>query len=134
MTFAIPDGMGIVGTSLWSAVNPPPAPAIPLRGRASTDVLIIGGGIAGLSLGLHLGAKKIDAVILEAGDDAVAATGASAGIVAPQLVRTTPRAVLERLGPEIGARLLTLIAESGRYTFELVDRLNIECDAKQSGS
>jgi glycine/D-amino acid oxidase-like deaminating enzyme len=133
MTFAIPDGMGIVGTSLWSAVNPPPAPAIPLRGRASTDVLIIGGGIAGLSLGLHLGAKKIDAVILEAGDDAVAATGASAGIVAPQLVRTTPRAVLERLGPEIGARLLTLIAESGRYTFELVDRLNIECDAKQSG-
>jgi glycine/D-amino acid oxidase-like deaminating enzyme len=128
----IANGAG-VGTSLWKAQNPPPPPAIPLKGRISTDVLIVGAGLAGLSLGLHLGADHTDTVILESGEDADAATGASAGIIAPQLVRTTPNAVLKRLGAEAGARVLRMIAESGRYTFQLIERLNIECGARQSG-
>jgi glycine/D-amino acid oxidase-like deaminating enzyme len=128
----IANGAG-VGTSLWKAQNPPPPPAIPLKGRISTDVLIVGAGLAGLSLGLHLGADNTDTVILEAGEDADAATGASAGIIAPQLVRTTPNAVLKRLGADAGARVLRMIAESGRYTFELIERLKIECGARQSG-
>jgi glycine/D-amino acid oxidase-like deaminating enzyme len=124
---------GVIGTALWKAVNAPPLPAIPLNGRISTDVLIVGAGIAGLSLGLHLSAQSTDTVILESENDATAATGASAGIIAPQLVRTTPNAVLKRLGSDTGARLLRMIAESGRYTFGLIDRLNIECSARQSG-
>jgi glycine/D-amino acid oxidase-like deaminating enzyme len=133
MGSGITNGAGAIGTTLWKAVNLPPPPAIPLNGSLSTDVLIVGAGIAGLSLAVHLGAKRTDTVILESDNDANAATGASAGIVAPQLVRTTPNAVLKRLGSEAGARLLRLIAESGRYTFELIERLNIECGARQSG-
>src|ERR1700722_7291081 len=133
MSSGITHGAGVIGTALWKAVNAPPLPAIPLNGRISTDVLIVGAGIAGLSLGLHLSAQRTDTVILESENDATAATGASAGIIAPQLVRTTPNAVLKRLGSDTGARLLRMIAESGRYTFGLVDRLNIECGARQSG-
>ncbi len=133
MSYGITNGAGVIGASLWKAVNPPPPPAIPLGGSLSTDVLIVGAGIAGLSLGVHLGAKHTDTVILEAENDATAATGASAGIVAPQLVRTTPNSVLKRLGSDAGARVLRMIAESGRYTFGLIDRLNIECAARQSG-
>jgi glycine/D-amino acid oxidase-like deaminating enzyme len=133
MSSGITHGAGAIGTSLWKAVNPSPPPPIPLSGSHSTDVLIVGAGIAGLSLGVHLGTKRIDTVILESENDANAATGASAGIVAPQLVRTTPNAVLKRLGSDTGARVLRLIAESGRYTFGLIDRLNIECGARQSG-
>jgi len=133
MTSRIIDCATVDGTSLWSAVNPEPPPPIPLNGRVSTDVLIVGAGLAGLSLALHLGSKKTDTVVLESENDANAATGASAGIIAPQLVRTTPNAVLMRLGADTGARVLRMIAESGRYTFGLIDHLNIECDAEQSG-
>jgi len=133
MSAGITDGAAVIGTSLWKAANPPASAAIPLNGRISTDVLIIGAGVAGLSLGLHLSAKNTDIVILEADNDANAATGASAGIIAPQLVRTTPNAVLKRLGADAGARLLRMIAESGRYTFDLIDELHIECGVTRSG-
>jgi glycine/D-amino acid oxidase-like deaminating enzyme len=133
MSSGITDGGSVIGTSLWKAINPPPPPANPLHGRISTDVLIVGAGVAGLSLGLHLGAKHTDTVILESENDANAATSASAGIIAPQLVRTTPNAVLQSLGADTGVRTLRMIAESGRYTFELIDQLGIECGAQQSG-
>ncbi|MGB6308874.1 MAG: FAD-binding oxidoreductase [Steroidobacteraceae bacterium] len=133
MSSGITHGAGAIGVSLWKAVNPPPPPVMPLAGSLSTDVLIVGAGIAGLSLGVHLGAGRTDTVILESENDATAATGASAGIVAPQLVRSTPNSVLARLGPDAGARLLRMIADSGRYTFGLIDRLNIECGARRSG-
>jgi glycine/D-amino acid oxidase-like deaminating enzyme len=121
------------GASLWQAINPPPPPPNPLEGRISTEVLIVGAGISGLSLGLHLAAAKTETVILEADNDATAATGASAGIVAPQLVRTTPDAVLRSMGAETGARTLRMVAESGRYTFGLIERLGIECKANPAG-
>jgi glycine/D-amino acid oxidase-like deaminating enzyme len=128
-----PDGDNAVGISLWKAINPPAPAAVPLQGKRSTDVLIVGAGIAGLSLGLHLGGKQTDTVILEASDDANEATSASAGIVAPQLVRNTPGSVLETLGEEVGAPLLRMIAASGRLTFDLIKRFDIECGARQSG-
>src|SRR5216684_6233430 len=98
MSSGYTDGAGVTGTSLWKAINPPPPLATPLHGSISTDVLIIGAGIAGLSLGVHLRAQHIESLVLEADADANAATGASAGLIAPQLVRTTPNAVLKRLG------------------------------------
>src|ERR1700760_4929946 len=119
-------------TSLWKAANPPTPPASCLEGRISTDVLIVGAGVAGLSLGLHLSNQHVDSVILESGGEASGATIASAGLIAPQLVRTTPVAVLGNLGTDAGSRLLRLIAASGRYTFELIDQLGIECGARSS--
>jgi len=133
MAADISGGAAAIGTSLWKAVNPPPATAAALCDKLSTDVLIIGAGVAGLSLGLHLGERKADLVVLEADEDANSATGTSAGIIAPQLVRTTPHAVLKRLGTETGARVLRLIAESGHYTFGLIDEWSIECGATRAG-
>jgi glycine/D-amino acid oxidase-like deaminating enzyme len=133
MTSANTDGTDAIGTSLWKAANPPPLPASSLEGRISTDVLIVGAGVAGLSLGLHLANEHTDTVILESGSEASGATIASAGLVAPQLVRTTPNGVLKSLGNDSGARLLRMVAESGRYTFGLIERLGIECGARSSG-
>ena len=120
-------------SSLWQKVNPLLPQAVPLKGRLSVDVLIVGAGLAGLSLGVHLTERKSDTVILEAENDSGAATSASAGIVAPQLVRTTPNAVQKRLGGDAGGRLLRMIADSGRYTFELIRHMRIDCSATQSG-
>jgi glycine/D-amino acid oxidase-like deaminating enzyme len=61
------------------------------------------------------------------------ATGASAGIVAPQLVRATPSSIVERLGSQRGARFLQLLAEAGNYTFGLIRDHALDCAARQSG-
>jgi glycine/D-amino acid oxidase-like deaminating enzyme len=122
-----------VATSLWRALNPPFPESAPVGKRAETDVLIVGAGVAGLSLGLHLASRRIETFILEAAHQPDAATASSAGIVAPQLVRATPSSVLKRLGTESGGRLLRMIAESGHYTFDLVRHYRIECAAIQSG-
>jgi glycine/D-amino acid oxidase-like deaminating enzyme len=71
--------------------------------------------------------------VLEADSFGSGASGASAGIVAPQLVRMTPQLVQKRLGRERGARLLALIAEAGQYTFDLVRRHALDCAASQTG-
>src|ERR1700761_969778 len=133
MTSANTDGAAAIGTSLWKGANPPAPPASSLKGRVSTDVLIVGAGVAGLSLGLHLANTHTDTVILESGGEASGATIASAGLVAPQLVRTTPNGVLKSLGNDPGARLLQMLAESGRYTFGLIERLGIDCGARSLG-
>ncbi len=121
------------GPSLWTARNAAPPPSPPLQGVISTEVAIVGAGISGLSTALHLGALGTDAVILEAGQRPAGATAASAGLVAPQLVRTTPVGVLKRLGAERGARLLRLVAEAGRYTFDLIASEQIACAAQPHG-
>jgi glycine/D-amino acid oxidase-like deaminating enzyme len=84
-------------------------------------------------LAFHLAAAGKHPLVLEAARCGSGASGASAGIVAPQLVRTTPRLVQERLGRERGIRLLRLIAEAGHYTFDLIRRQALDCLASQTG-
>ncbi len=94
---------------------------------------IVGAGIAGLSTALHLSAVGVEVVVLDAGRASSSATAASAGIIAPQLVRTTPNGVLDRLGQDGGARLLNLLAGSGRYVFDLIKAEAIDCAAQPNG-
>jgi glycine/D-amino acid oxidase-like deaminating enzyme len=98
-----------------------------------TQVAVVGAGIAGLSTALHLSAEGVEVVVLDAGRASPSATAASAGVVAPQLVRTTPKGVLDRLGQDSGARLLHLLAESGRYIFNLIEAEAIDCAAQPYG-
>jgi glycine/D-amino acid oxidase-like deaminating enzyme len=120
------------GSSLWQNLTQAPATAS-FSGRAEVDIAIVGGGIAGLSLAFHLAAAGKYPLVLEADSFGSGASGASAGIVAPQLVRMTPQLVQKRLGRERGARLLGLIAEAGQYTFDLVRRHGLDCAASQTG-
>jgi glycine/D-amino acid oxidase-like deaminating enzyme len=89
--------------------------------------------VAGISLAFHLAAAGGEAVVLEAARQPFAATAASAGVVAPQLVRNTPASVLERMGADAGARFLRLLAGAGRRLFELVAAEAIACDAQPHG-
>lgn len=127
------NGGGSSGGSAWDAGAPKPAPRRSFSGIADAETVIVGGGIAGLSTALHLAEAGRPALVLEAGTVGSGATGTSAGIVAPQLVRTTPHAVMARLGRERGAALLRLVGESGRYLFDLADRHGIACDQSMAG-
>jgi glycine/D-amino acid oxidase-like deaminating enzyme len=86
-----------------------------------------------MSLAYHLAAAGGEAVVLEAARQPFAATAASAGVVAPQLVRNTPASVLARMGAQAGARFLRLLAGSGRRLFDLVAGEAIACDAQAHG-
>ncbi len=121
------------GTSLWIAQNPPPPVGAPFRGTLDTDIAIIGAGAAGASLAFHLAAGGGEAVVLEAARQPFAATAASAGVVAPQLVRNTPDGVIARLGAEAGERFLRLLADAGRRLFALAKGEGIDCDAQDHG-
>jgi glycine/D-amino acid oxidase-like deaminating enzyme len=120
------------GRSIWLSRHPPLSAAV-LRGALDTDVAIVGAGIAGVSTAYHLGALGIETVVLEAARQPFAATAASAGVIAPQLTRHTPGGVLARLGAESGARFLRLLAQSGRYLFDLVASEGIDCAAQPAG-
>jgi glycine/D-amino acid oxidase-like deaminating enzyme len=121
------------GPSLWQSITKAPVATSSFTGRAEVDIAIIGGGIAGLSLAFHLAAAGKHPIVLEAAKCGSGSAGASAGIVAPQLVRMTPKLVQERLGRERGTRLLQLIAEAGHYTFDLVRGHALDCAASQAG-
>lgn len=119
--------------SLWGAVGGGPAPRPSLDGRQDVEIAIVGAGIAGLSLACELAAAGRTVCVVEAVTPGAGALGASAGIIAPQLVRTTPNKVLEKLGPHLGASWLHLVGESGGHLFDLIRTLQIDCDARPYG-
>ncbi|MDM7955686.1 FAD-binding oxidoreductase [Blastomonas sp.] len=118
---------------VW-AVNAGPAPrADVLSGTHETDVLVIGGGIAGMTTALHLAEKGVDVLLVEAQQFGDGATGQSGGIVAPDYIRHTPETIQPVLGEDAGDRLTAMIGGSGRHVFDLIHRHGIECDARQDG-
>ena len=69
--------LGVVSTPFW----PPPPEKYPGRLPAKADVLVIGGGIAGVSLLIHLASRRIDAVLVERRHIAAGASGRNAGLL-----------------------------------------------------
>lgn len=98
-----------------------------------TDILIIGGGVAGVSTALNLALMGHNPILIEADRIGGGAAGASGGIVAPQLARHSPDVVIAKLGHDHATALLNLVAESGDYTFSLARTYAPGADARQSG-
>lgn len=125
-------GGGAVERPIWLGRSAPVTPRPRLDGAITAEVAIVGGGVAGLSTALHLAERGVDVALVEAGTLGSGAAGTSAGIVAPQLVRATPDDVRRKQG-DAAEGMLRLIAESGRYLFDLVRRHDIACEAEETG-
>jgi len=90
---------------------------------AKADVVVIGGGIAGLSTLYHLLSRDIDAVLVEASDMGFRGTGRSNGVSFFPKLNT-----VDNMG-----KLYDLISLNNRLVRDVISNENIVCDFQQTG-
>lgn len=100
-----------------------------LDGDIAADVAIIGAGLAGTSLALHLAQAGVAVAVLEARQPGWGASGRNAGHVLPIL---RDLRVLERF-PDGGARFLEQFRRHLTIPFDIAEQFGIDCDAVRSG-
>lgn len=103
--------------SVWRATAPA-AGLAPLRGDASTEVLIIGGGITGLTLALLLAQQGRQVTVLEAAEIGGGSTGNSTG----NLYITLSRGISEVVS-RWDADVATQVVTQRRAAIEFIERL-----------
>lgn len=118
--------------TLWHATAAPLPTVPPLTGAVEADLLVIGGGFAGLSTALHAAEAGLAVILVEAHRIAWGASGRNAGFVVPNFAKVDPEDLRQSLGPA-AERLIAMAAGSGDLVFDLIRRHAIDCDAVQSG-
>jgi glycine/D-amino acid oxidase-like deaminating enzyme len=117
---------------LWKHSEEPLPTCPELFGPQSADVVVIGGGFAGLSAALHLATAGKSVAVLEARYPGWGASGRNGGQVNPGF-QIPPSEVVERYGPELGQRLVDLSGAACDLVFNLIDRFDINCEARRPG-
>ncbi len=119
--------------SLYAETAQPAPPTPPLKGGASADICIIGGGFTGLSAALHLAEGGARVILLEAEEPGWGASGRNGGQVNPGL-KPDPDEVERDFGPDLGGRMLALSYGAPDAVFALIRRHQIACEARQEGT
>lgn len=107
--------------SLWAATAAPPPPTEALAASTQADVLVIGGGYAGLSTALHLAERGVKTIVLEAREIGFGGSGRNGGQVIPGL-KYDPDDLISMFGQEKGERLLRFAGATADTVFNLIDR------------
>ncbi|MBN9219837.1 MAG: FAD-binding oxidoreductase [Mesorhizobium sp.] len=104
-----------------------------LAGARRARVAIVGGGFTGLSAALHLAEAGDDVAVLEAHQPGWGASGRNGGQVNPGL-KYDPDTIEAMFGPDLGPRMVDFSYAAPDFTFGLIKRLSIACDARQHGT
>lgn len=118
---------------LWEHTAPPGVSFERLTGERHTDVAVVGGGVAGLSTALHLARAGVSVSLLEAAQPGGGASGRSGGLIAPDFIRHNPDEVETTLGKDHGARLISMVGNSARFCFDLIEELQLACEGNRNG-
>ena len=118
--------------SLWQATAAPPVDAPALSGREDTETVIVGAGYTGLSAALHLADMGREVVVIEAEEPGSGGSGRNGGQVIPGL-RHLPGPLTTKYGDDLGRRIHAFGAGDADYTFDLIKRLGLQCDATRNG-
>lgn len=119
--------------SLWAATAPPGPASEALAGDITADVVVVGAGYTGLSTALHLAERGVSVAVVEAAVVGWGASGRNNGQVIPTHPRFDPEHFVAMLGPEKGEAYAALVRDSAAYTFDLIRRHGIDCEAQQNG-
>lgn len=117
-------------TSLWLHEASPFATPKPAPGRA--DVVIVGGGIAGISTALHLAEAGVDVAVLEGGTVASRASGRNDGQLLLGLGEHYHR-IHGQFGPERARQLWDFLRDNHSALREALAAAGIACDLEQRG-
>jgi glycine/D-amino acid oxidase-like deaminating enzyme len=118
---------------LYQETAEPAIPTPTLDGDVQTDVVVVGGGITGLSTALHLAERGAGVVVLEAAEPGWGASGRNGGQVNPGL-KPDPDTVERMFGHDLGGRMNVLGGGAPAFVFELIERHAIQCDARRNGT
>jgi glycine/D-amino acid oxidase-like deaminating enzyme len=118
---------------LWERSAPKGPMTACLRESIAADVVVVGAGYTGLSAALHLRELDVDVVVLEAEEIGFGGSGRNVGLVNAGLwIR--PAAVIQRMGQQLGKRLILQLGEAPGLVFDLIARHGIECEAVRNGT
>lgn len=118
----------------WSLTAPPAIDPRPLQGTVTADVAVIGAGFLGLSTALHLAETGARVAVLEAQEPGAGASGRNTGFVVPNFPSPSgPDAAIETFGADAGTWLADRVGRSATFTFDLMSRLDIDCEQDRLG-
>ncbi|MBV8447640.1 MAG: FAD-binding oxidoreductase [Hyphomicrobiales bacterium] len=103
-----------------------------LEGEHEAKVLVIGGGICGLSTALHLRELGHEVTVVEAGEIGQGGSGRAFGLVVPYAKRDHD-AIRHAFGEDAGSRIVDAVASGPDLVFELIARHEIDCEASRNG-
>ncbi|USZ51194.1 FAD-binding oxidoreductase [Halomonas sp. DN3] len=119
---------------LWTTTSQEASLTLPmLRDVRQAEVVVIGGGITGLSTALHLAQEGVNVVLLEAAGIPTGGSGRNVGLVNAGLW-IPPDDICEALGREEGERANEILAGAPAKVFELIKQHSIHCDAERTGT
>lgn len=119
--------------SIYERTARPRADTKKLDGDQKVDVAIIGAGYTGLSSALHLAGRGASVAVLEAKEPGWGASGRNGGQVNPGL-KYDPDQIEKDFGSEMGRKMIALSANAPNTVFDLIQKYQIECEARQSGT
>jgi glycine/D-amino acid oxidase-like deaminating enzyme len=119
--------------NLYQDTAAPAVPTPPLAGDIQADVVVVGGGITGLSTALHLAELGAKVVLLEAEEPGWGASGRNGGQVNPGL-KHDPDRVERDFGKDLGGRMNAFAGAAPQFVFDLIKRHDIRCDARRNGT
>ena len=115
---------------LWHADSDPPA-VPPADLPTTADVVVVGGGYAGLSAARAFAEQGLDTVLLEATDLSIGASTRNGGMVIPEL-KAGPGALQRGYG-DLGARLHAEVNEAFDHVETLIASGRIDCSYHRDG-
>nr|WP_174823656.1 FAD-binding oxidoreductase [Ruegeria arenilitoris] len=122
-----------VDHSLWRKTCAEKVETNSLTGSVSVDLAVIGGGYTGCSAALTAAKAGAEVCLLEAEEIGHGGSGRNVGLVNAGLW-LPPKKIRERLGEQVGNRLIQLLAAAPAEVFKLIERHQIDCDPLQNGT
>lgn len=108
-------------------------PLPPLRGDLATEAVVVGGGIAGLTVAQLLSDRGVDVVLLEGESCGRGATGRSSGFMTPDSELQVEQLV-RRFGEDRAAMLWRTALGACAHVAATIQREDIECDYRRADS
>lgn len=119
-------------TPVWRRPDRPPVATGPVADGETADLVVVGGGLQGLSTAFEAARRGLGVRVIEAGELGTGASGLNGGQVIPGL-KQNPEWLLEHFGERLGGRLVAFSEMTADHVFNLIEREKLAADPVRTG-